>query len=440
MSVTSETDGPKGLFRKSALDKAGAAAIENVDLGVHVVRAPQWLMLAAACAVALAAVGLSLHLPVPSKVAAQGILITAQGLKDIESAAAGRVAAVFVAPGDFVMRGQKVAQIEQPDLDQALEQAQDKMANLRNRHKRIVGFHDRTRSDYEGMTAQRRAELENMIEYDKQHVEWLRTNLEGYERLSEQGLTSKMKLMDARVRLNEAEEALLRDTNALASLGYESNTRQIEQEREILSLDVAIEEARREVSALRERRQRMAYLESAYDGVVVEQKLNVGELVDPGMSVLSILPGVSQKEVAGKQANIPLVATLYISSSEGKKVQPGMAVQIVPSTVKREVYGFIHGTITDVATVASTEEGMMRNLKNRQLVQDLSAQGAPFAATAQLEVSPETISGYRWSSSDGPDQTIGPGSMAQAEIITKEQRLISLVMPALRRLFSDFTS
>lgn len=438
--MNASNDSTAGLFRKSALDKAGGSAIENVDLGVHVVKSPQWIMLAAAVAVAVAGIGLSLHLPVPSKVAAQGILITAQGLKDIEAATAGRVGMVFVAPGDFVMRGQKVAQIEQPDLTQQLEQAQAKMANLRNRHKRIVGFHNRTRTDYDSMTAQRRAELESMVEYDEQHVVWLQSNLEGYENLSAKGLTSKMALMDARVRLNEAKEALLRDSNALASLGYESNTRQIEQEREILSLEVAIEEARREVSALRERRQRLAYLESAYDGMVVEQKLNVGELVDPGTSVLSILPGVSQSEVADGQTNIPLVATLYISSSEGKKVRPGMPVQIVPSTVKREEYGFILGEITDVATVASTEEGMMRNLKNKQLVQDLSANGAPFAATAELTISPDTVSGYKWSSSEGPDQSIGPGSMARAEIITKEQRLIALVMPALRRLFGDFTS
>ncbi|KUF08756.1 NHLP bacteriocin system secretion protein [Pseudoponticoccus marisrubri] len=428
------------LFRQSALDRAGGAGIDTVDLGVHVVKAPQWLMLAAALAVACAAVGLSLRLPVPSKVDAQGILITAQGLKDIESTTSGRVGMVFVAPGDFVRRGQKVAQIEQPDLDQQLDQAQARLANLRNRHKRIAGFHARMRADHDRQMAQRRAELENMIAYDEQHVAWLRDSLDGYETLAARGLTANSVLMDARMKLTEAEEALLRDRNALSALEYENTTRQIEQEREILSLEVAIEEARREVSALRERRQRLAYLESAHDGVVVEQKLNMGELVDPGTSVLSILPGVSQADVAGGQARIPLVATLYISSSEGKRVQPGMPVQIVPSTVKREEYGFIHGEITEVATVASTQEGMMRNLKNQQLVQELSANGAPFAATAMLEMAPETVSGYRWSSSEGPDQEIGPGSMARAEIIVKEQRLIALVMPALRRLLGDFAS
>ncbi|MFY7777300.1 MAG: hypothetical protein ACOVQ8_03390 [Elstera sp.] len=110
---------------------------------------------------------------------------------------------------------------------------------------------------------------------------------------------------------------------------------------------------------------------------------------------------------------------------------------MVPSTVKREEFGFIYGEIKTVASVPSTPEGMMRSLRNRQLVDQMSSGGAPFEVEAALETDPGTPSGFRWSSSQGPDQIISAGSIANAQVIVREQRMISLVMPALRRLLGD---
>ena len=43
-----------------------------------------------------------------------------------------------------------------------------------------------------------------------------------------------------------------------------------------------------------------------------------------------------------------LEAIVYIPSVHGKKIRPGMEVQIAPSTVKKEEFGYLLGTVTYV--------------------------------------------------------------------------------------------
>ncbi len=419
-------------FRQAAQEKAGRP--DSLDLGVHIVRAPQWMLLAVILVVIAATVVFSILIPVPFKVEARGILITSEGVKDIESVAGGRVVDIFVTRGATVRQGQHVARIEQPDLSQQLETAEADLDNLLSRQARVIEFHRQNRRDLDAQLAQKRRELEDAIETSKNQVDWLAKALSGYEDLARKGFASQQKLFETQAKLNETRAGLMRNQNALNSLKFEDNNRRIEREREVLDLEVKIEQANRAVDAIQQRRQRMTFVESPYDGVVVEQKLNLGEIVDAGKPILSVLPGASEGE--GARA-APLTAKLYVPSAEGKKVQPGMQVYIVPSTVKREEFGFIYGRIRSVASVPSTPEGMMRSLRNRQLVDQMSSGGAPFEVEASLEIDAATPSGFRWSSSQGPDQIISAGSLATAQVIVREQRMISLVMPALRRLLGD---
>lgn len=426
--------GGSSIFRAASLEQAGAA--DTLDLGVHVVRAPQWILLTVALALCVAAAVIGFLVSVPSKVDAKGILITSEGLKDIETLSTGRVRDIFVAPGDHVRRGQKIMLIDQPDLVQSLEQAQAELVNLNSRYKRVVGFHNTSSADAAAMVRQKREELENLLKVNKSQIQWLEKNMAGMEELANKGIVSQQKFFEAKVELNEVFADQMRNANALASLQFEENHKRIEQEREILDLEVKVEEARTQIAAIREKRMRLAYLESPYDGVVIEQKVDLGELIEVGKPVLSVLPGSGDNGHDGLH-RIPLVATLYVASTEGKRVREGMTVQISPSTAKREEFGFIYGRITATSPIPATPEGMMHSLKNRQLVESLSAGSAPFEVAATLDLDPDTPSGFRWSSSRGPDQIIGPGSLATARIIVKEQPLISLIMPALRGLLGD---
>ncbi len=76
---------------------------------------------------------------------------------------------------------------------------------------------------------------------------------------------------------------------------------------------------------------------------------------------------------------------------------------------------------------------MMGALRNDQLVDSFiqEAGGAPIAVRAELITDGSTPSGYRWSSGKGPDVNLTSGTRCAGAVITRAQRPIALVFPAL---------
>ena len=65
-----------------------------------------------------------------------------------------------------------------------------------------------------------------------------------------------------------------------------------------------------------------------------------------------------------------------------------MQVRIEPSTVKREEFGTMVGTVVTVSDFPITPQGMAAVLHNDNLVTRFSNDGAPYAATVSLEQDP----------------------------------------------------
>jgi HlyD family secretion protein len=91
------------------------------------------------------------------------------------------------------------------------------------------------------------------------------------------------------------------------------------------------------------------------------------------------------------------------------------------------------GRVKSVEDFPSTRAGMMGALRNEQLVETFiqEAGGAPIAVRAEIVRDPNTPSGYRWSSGAGPDLVLTSGTRCQGAVITRTQRPIALVFPAL---------
>jgi HlyD family secretion protein len=109
-----------------------------------------------------------------------------------------------------------------------------------------------------------------------------------------------------------------------------------------------------------------------------------------------------------------------------------MEVRIEPATVKKEKFGTLLGHVLGISEFPVTAEGMTAILQNPQLVTRFSAQGAPYAARVGLVADTGTASGYAWSAGRGPPTALSSGTTATAEITTRTQAPIALVLPLLR--------
>jgi HlyD family secretion protein len=128
-----------------------------------------------------------------------------------------------------------------------------------------------------------------------------------------------------------------------------------------------------------------------------------------------------------------LEAVIFVPSVEGKRVRPGMTIQIAPSTVKQEEYGFMVGKVTYVSDYPSTAKGMQRVLKNERLTSALAGNDAPYELHADLVLDPSTPSRYKWTSAKGPPVQIQSGTIATGSIEVAARRPIDMVIPLIRR-------
>ncbi|TGE01064.1 NHLP bacteriocin system secretion protein [Methylobacterium nonmethylotrophicum] len=419
------------LFRASALERM--AAPDRLDMAAAIVRPAYWALVLSCCALVVAAVvaGILVHLPV--KVAANGILLDVAGVKEVAATAAGQIRALSVRTGDRVRVGDVIATIEQPDLKQDIEAAAAELKDARDQLDRTLALQRRIAAEQEAFRAQQRDTLTRSAGFSTQKVAALTERLRDFEGLAVRGVITRQRLLDARNEANAAQEELAKTGSGLKQLDVEASAQAAERERERLSLDLKVASAERKVEMLRERLGRVDVVTSPYNGAVGELKVNGGELVERGAALVAIVPeGLSNP---GDEPAAPLIATLYVDPADGKKARPGMDVEIMPSTVKREEYGFIRGKVVYVSDVPATQEGMLRTLKNRQLVQTLANGGAPFEVRATLEPDPATRSRLRWSTSAGPNLLVSSGSPCRAEIVTLSEPALQVLLPASRALF-----
>ena len=88
---------------------------------------------------------------------------------------------------------------------------------------------------------------------------------------------------------------------------------------------------------------------------------------------------------------------------------------------------------------------LSRSFRDDESGECLLKQGAVFFQPGrQLEVraelfpSSKTPTGLRWSSSVGPEDPISSGSPCKAEIVTREEPILQILLPATRQYFQMF--
>jgi len=211
--------------------------------------------------------------------------------------------------------------------------------------------------------------------------------------------------------------------NEILKLHAQKTDLETQREHELQQAQFAANNARREMEALARTLGLNSEVLSPIEGRVVEIKISTGSVLNIGTPVVLI-----------EDEGAKLEAVVYIPSDQGKNVKAGLQVHIAPSTVKREEFGTMVGTVMSVSDFPVTPQGMAAVLHNDQLVKLFSHDGAPYAVAVSLQRDASTTSGYRWAVGQGPEIHLTSGTLAQAEITTRNRRPLDLVVPLIKKL------
>ena len=235
------------------------------------------------------------------------------------------------------------------------------------------------------------------------------------------------RLIDAEVDVSNARERLANLDDERVQIELRRIEDESQRDVELLDQQLNVEESEREVDRLSKQLAEREVLTSPHEGRVVEIKVNPGDIVQAGSALATVAPH-------GAEARSELYALLYLPPRDGKRVKAGMPVEIDLTTVRREEFGYVLGTVTDVAPLPATFEGMRRTLQNDKLVEQLSGEGAPFQATVALQLDPATPSGFKWSTSRGAEIDINAGTLFEGQVVVRHLRLVSFLAPEIERV------
>ncbi len=413
------------LFRKEAV--AEAAAPDRYDEALRVMRPWTWFVGAALLALTVIALVWSVLVEVPVKVQGRGILLPPGGVVDVVSDTDGRIDRLLANPGERVEAGRPVAMVDQSEVRLQLSLAQGQAADAARQLRELRAFHVREEAAADAFRVARDAALVQNLRLLQDRLAMMQEREEVLRGLSQQNLVNRDRFLFSRVEVFQVREQIAASQNERQQLALDQQLKRTQREREILESERRVDETSRQVQALQERLTRLGAVTAPYAGRVVEAKVNAGQVVSRGTPLLTI-----ERDPEGGRA--APVAILYVGAQDGKRLAPGMRVEISPSSTRREEHGFVHGRVTRVADAPASSAGLLRTLQNDQLVRSFTTAfaGTPFEVEVALEADPATRSGLRWSTAAGPDFAIETGTLADAEFTTRSVRLIGLAFPAVR--------
>ena len=422
MSEATQSDQESPLFRKAALDRLSSP--EQLDRAIQLTAPHDWLAIAVLCAFLVVAFGWSIFGSIPTTVKGSGILLSTGG-RVFDAYALGDGSVVEIVPkiGDAVKKGDVLARIAQPSVELTMANAesvvQERGAQLEERRKQI-GVYAQSRTEN---TAARRRALEEKIKDSQLRADAVERQLATEEKMFEQRLITWQKLQESRQELSLARQNVLDGRSQIVQIAAEEINANNVDERDLQLARERLADAERQLAESRLQLKQREQVLSPADGRITEFKVSAGSRVVAGTSIANIESGVTGLQLV-----------LYLPPDQGKQVKPGMDVRVAPSTIKREEYGTIIGTIRDVSDFPATGQAMLSTLQNDKLVQQFSVRGAPFAAWVDLARDPSTTTGYRWSGGSGPLTSISSGTIADAEVTVRENAPITFVVPLFRKL------
>ncbi len=466
------------LFRKEALDRASSP--EELDHIMQVVSPKKWLPIVAVGS--LVAMGLTWSFlgRIPITVTGTGIIVYPSTITSFQSPLGGKLQTVNIRVGDFVNRGDILATLDQSELLKQLQLQRSKLGQLQteDRLASLVQL-QRQKADEEAMKQQSESLRQNLqavqkltpilrdkglnsIQRDRvnqtQTLKQLQKLLPTFQQrlnnrqqlLNEGAIAGDMVLqaqqdyLNAVTQINEAESQLkqLDVKEADAQRQYLENLNSIKDlQAQLKQLDSKkataaqqdleavtirkkeIQEVRRNIAQLALQLSSSSLIKSSYSGRILEISATPGQVVSQGTAIGTI---------AAQQRSTQPMSVAFFPVGDGKKIQKGMKLQVTPSTVQRERFGGIIGGVTDVSPFPVTKQGALSVVGNSEFVEALMSQGPQILMTSRLQSDSSSFSGYKWSSSTGPQMKVTSGTTTSVQVTVEERAPITFVLPLLK--------
>ena len=368
------------IFRKTSLDRLSSP--EQLDKLITVTSPRVWLIIITIGVVLGCGIIWGVFGRIPVRVDTSGILLSSGGMSTISTTVNGAVSDVGVQNGDTLSKGDVIAIIGEGDV---AKQINDK--------KEVISVLETLTANTDWNNVDLPSDLLEIQQLGLQiksagtaagyagvNPTLTKSEYDAYKKLYEAGAVSKAEL-DAKYSAYVSAQS----SYSTQSLSASQARAQFD-----ATKSAKLNQLSSELEDLQSSIQSQYTIVAPEDCKVVAVKVAKGDVVSAGTEIAQVAKTGSDVKA--------LEAVIYVPVSDGKKIKEGMSVKIYPTTVTKEEYGYMKGTVTKVPEYPVSSESVLDTLGNESLAQQLTGEGSPLEVRVDLVADENTVSGYAWSS------------------------------------------
>ena len=412
----------KHIFSKEALEAASNP--DEMDHTLQVVRAKLWIPLFGIGIIALVGLAWSIFGRMPVNVTGFGVLINPGNVKVVQSQAPGLVEKVSVKPGDVLKEGDLVAILQQPALEQLLQQAKETYNEINKTNSEAL---EANQSQFLAQLNSIERQKELLVEGKKLSGNVnrsLENRVKALLKMAKDNLVNSEMLLQSESSLVESKAKMASYDAQIQALDLSLEQAKLKNIQTDFTLKNQINESRRAVEKLELQLENNRHVRCKSGGKVMQLMVSAGTAVAFGTPILSLTSDESTRTMKN---------LCYFTVKDGKKIKQGMTIQVTPSTVKRERYGSIIGEVVSVSSFPVSREAAMNIVGSKELAFALTGQGAMIEVETKLQgaLSPDSESGYEWTSKN-PPVAMSQGTTTVNRVRVDDRAPITYVLPLIR--------
>ena len=397
---------------------------EQLDQAITVINHHGWISLVALGVLLVAAIIWGIFGRIPEKVNGSGLLINSSELMSVTYNYGGTIRNVFLSNGQDVHKGQVIARIEREDLLENIQIATQRLSNLQQTYDTTTPLINRQADMTDDMLAKSESDFRSQIENVSRQIETAKRKEKNMKELFDDGLITEMEYLEAHKEVLSMEMQKQSAEQQLLNAGVNRVRTSTESKQEKMNLQHQIAEAKKQLEIERKNYQIATKIVSPVSGKIYEISVARGSYVPPGSTVAIVEPISSDGGT--------LQAVMYFPVKDGKRIKRGMNIAVIPSTIKQEEYGYIQGIVTSVSDFPVSPQYLQTVMQNPALAQGFAAD-PPIEVRISMVTDPTTETGFHWSSSRGPNDTLTPGIPTTGFVIVRSQRPIEMIVPLIKK-------
>lgn len=159
---------------------------------------------------------------------------------------------------------------------------------------------------------------------------------------------------------------------------------------------------------------------SPFGGLVVEVAATTGQIVGAGSTVLTV------ERTDGPDDQ--MVALLFVSARAAAEIVPGMKADIAVSSAPSAAFGLLLGKVASVSPYPLDAASLNNLLGGDSALSGYTSAGAPWLVTVDLTPRAGNPSGFAWTSTEGPPESLHSLTSVTATVSLGSQTPVSFVL------------